>query len=55
VELLLDSQTYITEAKNEVDSLPADEQVQIENQLDQTQADQQQAETQLNQEGVQGG
>ncbi|HEV2033725.1 MAG TPA: DUF5667 domain-containing protein [Candidatus Dormibacteraeota bacterium] len=53
-ELLHDSRAYLTDAKNELRDAPAGEQGQIQNQLNQAQADEQQAETQMNQEGAQG-
>jgi hypothetical protein len=53
--LLRDSRSYLNDAKNDLGGVPANEQGQIQNQLNQTQADEQQSETQLNQEGNQGG
>jgi len=52
--LLRDSRTYLSEAKSDIGTVPADEQGQIQSQLNQTQADEQQSETQLSQEGAQG-
>lgn len=51
--LLHDSRDYLDQTKKELTTLPAGEQGQIQNQLNQAEANQQQAEKQLNQEGVQ--
>jgi hypothetical protein len=53
--LLRDSRTYLSEAKQDLNAIPADEQGQIQSELNQTQADEQQSETQLIQEGSEGG
>jgi hypothetical protein len=53
-ELLRDSRTYLTETKNELGDVPVGDQGQIQNQLNQAQADEQQAEQQLSQDGAQG-
>jgi hypothetical protein len=52
--LLRDSRGYLAKAKSELGGLPANEQGQIQNQLHQAEANQQQAEFQMNQEGAQG-
>lgn len=53
-KLLRDSRSYLSEAKNELGAVPAQEQGQIQSQLNETQVDQQQSETQLSQEGADG-
>lgn len=52
--LLRDSRAYLNQAKQDLSSLPADEQGQIQNQLNQAEANEDQAEVQLNQDGAQG-
>jgi hypothetical protein len=52
--LLRDSVAYLAQAKKDLGSLPANEQGQIENQLNQAEANEHQAEIQLNQDGAQG-
>jgi len=52
--LLRDSGAYLAQAKKDLGSLPANEQGQIENQLNQAQANEHQAQLQLNQDGAQG-
>jgi hypothetical protein len=52
--LLRDSRGYLAQAKKDLGSLPANEQGQIQNQLNQAEANEHQAELQLNQEGNQG-
>ena len=51
--LLHDSRGYLDQTKKDLGNLPAGEQGQIQNQLNQAEANEQQAEKQLNQEGVQ--
>jgi hypothetical protein len=53
--LLRDSRAYLTETRKDLGTLPQGEQGQVQNQLDQAQADQHQAEAQLNQDRQQGG
>lgn len=52
--LLRDSRGYLAQAKKDLGSLPANEQGQIQNQLNQAEANEHQAEAQLNQDGAQG-
>ena len=52
--LLRDSRGYLNQAKQDLGSLPANEQGQIQNQLNQAEANEDQAEFQLNQDGAQG-
>jgi hypothetical protein len=52
--LLRDSRGYLAQTKKDLASLPANEQGQIQNQLNQAEANEHQAELQLNQEGSQG-
>jgi hypothetical protein len=51
VQLLSDGREYLTEAKSELQSLPAGEQGQIQNQLNQAQQEQSQTENQVGQQG----
>lgn len=52
--LLRDSREYIAQTRKNLANVPAGEQGQIQNQLNQTEADEHQAENQLNQGGEQG-
>lgn len=52
--LLRDSRGYLAQAKKDLGSLPANEQGQIQNQLNQAETNEHQAEAQLNQDGAQG-
>ena len=52
--LLRDSRGYLAQTKKDLGSLPANEQGQIQNQLYQAEANEHQAELQLNQDGAQG-
>jgi hypothetical protein len=51
--LLHDSGAYLAQAKKDLGSLPPNEQGQIQNQLNQAEANEHQAEGQLNQDGAQ--
>ena len=52
--LLRDSREYLTQTRNDLGSVPAANQGQIQNQLNQAEAAEHQAEAQLNQNGDQG-
>jgi hypothetical protein len=52
--LLRDSRGYLAQTKKDLAGLPANEQGQIQNQLNQAEANEHQAELQLNQDGAQG-
>lgn len=52
--LLRDSRGYLTDTKKDLGNLPANEQGPIQNQLNQAEANEHQAELQLNQAGPQG-
>ncbi|MHB8611420.1 MAG: DUF5667 domain-containing protein [Candidatus Dormibacteraceae bacterium] len=52
-ELLRDSRDYLAQTKKELGDMPPATQGQIQNQLNEAEADEHQAETQLNQEGPQ--
>jgi hypothetical protein len=52
--LLRDSRAYLDQAKKDLGSLSPSEQGQIQNQLNQAEANEHQAELQLNQDGAQG-
>lgn len=52
--LLRDSRGYLAQAKKDLGSVPANEQGQIQNQLNQAETNEHQAEAQLNQNGAQG-
>jgi hypothetical protein len=52
--LLRDSRGYLNQTRNELGSVPANQQGQIQNQLNQAEAAEHQAEAQLNQGGEQG-
>jgi hypothetical protein len=52
--LLHDSRAYLDQTKKDLGALPSGEQGQIQNQLNQAEANERQAEKQLNQEGAQG-
>jgi hypothetical protein len=52
--LLRDSRGYLAQTKKDLGKLPANEQGQIQNQLNQAEANEHQAELQLNQTGAQG-
>ena len=52
--LLRDSRDYLADTKKDLGNLPANEQGPIQNQLNQAEANEHQAELQLNQEGPQG-
>jgi RNA polymerase sigma factor (sigma-70 family) len=52
--LLHDSRDYLDQTKKDLSNLPAGDQGQIQNELNQAVTNEQQAEKQLNQEGVQG-
>ena len=52
--LLRDSRGYLAQARKDLGSLPANEQGQIQNQLNQAETNEHQAEAQLNQDGAQG-
>lgn len=53
--LLRDCRSYLTQAKEDLGSVSSDQQGQIQSELNQTEADEQQAEEQVNQDGPQGG